>query len=285
MNAPAPTSVPEPPPVTPSFIKDFLDYRKYFRTRSAIRRAEPLHEFSPEQLAANKYLGPWTFNLHQTAVSSLPTVILFAIYDWLFTPPRPKTTSADPFWQTFQDILPRVEAKIEPFFLPLSLTIAAYAAAMGSLKRRDLSKPTFSRNTRCYLYLDGSYGLYPQAVLAFVVTALYLPHDFNWVNPSTPLTVLWLVVFMGGIYATIYELVIKGSFIPGRLFSLQNYDLKTRHFWQRPAPDSAPWKKYWIFTFGLAFLIAYLVDLAFEGTELGISYLLAFAKTRFGIHH
>jgi hypothetical protein len=206
--------------------------RSFWSTRRAILRGESLWDYEPSRLAENKYFGPWQFNAVQSAiagsVAATSTKLLNLILPKAGTP-EPKHFQDDP---EFATLLETALGWIEPFGLPVFLTVLVFLMGWGSLKKEHSTPSSRARSRVAYLYLDGAYGFWSQLFLAFFIAAVSseLPARFAASFSTSviiwPLRLLFLMLIAWQIYMTAAK-------TPRLLFVANNYSTRARRFGSR----------------------------------------------------
>lgn len=236
------------PPIAEPYSKarEGLDkLTKFWRTKRAIARGEPLYDWSDEQLKQKNYFGPWTFNAIETAVtgavaSGAANLVRVVFSEPDETPP-PLLPGED---AALAALIQRTSQWIDPFFIPILTTAIVFLAAWGSLRYRDSNSKSRARARRAYLYFDGAYGLFSQLFLALTLSiamALGSTHTSRLADAAP--VVVGLAVILA-IVAFIYQYYINLRKIPKALFALNGYASRYPHFWNRRKPDDPPMNRW-----------------------------------------
>lgn len=152
-------------------IQDTVDKaRRFWRTKRAIERGEPLYDWSSSQLAEAGYYGPWKFNAIETALTGGLAAAATSVIAFLnSSSANSSEVIAGPELLLSPEVAAMVErtsAWTQPFLIPLLTTSIVFLIAWGSLKRKDSTNGTRARARRAYLYFDGAFGFFSQLVLA-----------------------------------------------------------------------------------------------------------------------
>lgn len=236
------------------FIKETIEWfatfsqiKSYFRTRRAVVEKEDLFDFSEEQLRAAGFMTPLRFNACQTILSAAPTYALLWFLSFLRPKPGPveQPIGSSAFQITFSAVLPEVMTKVrdvtEPLIQPLIILLSTWILGWAVLRKEDLSRTNRMRLGRAHMFFDGAYGLYPEAVLIFVITVI-MP-----IFPGAP---IWYVY---SLYGLLYRLQ-----APRTIFDIFGYrdpsDMGERVitiFSPQPDKDPPKWKYWFIGVIGL----------------------------------
>jgi hypothetical protein len=211
----------------------------YARTRREVRTGATPWDYSSDEIKSKKLLEPWPFNIYQSALSALPGVIAVATLSFLGIEVNEKLTFADPFDSQVNAHFEKILSYLQPFIIPLALAVACFGAAWASLERADRSKERMARARRAYLYYDGAYGLWAQAIMSFVLTFFYSP-----LREKLGLTmIIGLLLFFA---AVTWQRTISGWKLPKALFTVNgySYEYPKRWFWFRSDPVSRSWRQY-----------------------------------------
>jgi len=239
----------------------------FARTRRAIRTGARLWDWPAEDIKSNKFLDPWPFNLYQSVLSALPGIIAVSILSFLGIEVNEKLTSADPFATQVNAFFEKILSYLQPLIIPLSLGIASFGAAWVSLEKLDRSKERMARARRAYLYYDGAYGLWAQAVMSFILTFFYSP-----LRDKLGLAMLVGVILF--LVAVTWQRTISGWKIPKALFAINQYEPEypRRWFWFRADLISNRWRRYRLFGLFFVGLAIYV----FVMLAVASSYLAAY---------
>jgi hypothetical protein len=115
---------------------------------------EQLYNWNKDTITAKALMGPWKFNFTQSFICSVPGSILAGIV-WIFQPkPAISPKIVDP-------VLDKIGSILVPFSPPFTLLLIVFAVAYCSLPSGRFTKANWAAAQRKYLYLDGSYGVFP----------------------------------------------------------------------------------------------------------------------------
>lgn len=260
-------------------INDKIDeLRKFWRTRRAVFQDLTLAERSSAELGRAGYLPAWKFNLIQSGIAALPALVLKKIADFWVTPAKP---------QGLEGQVDAVFSWLWPIVIPFVLFFSARVIAWGSIKSMDSSAERRKRATRAYLYLDGAYGLYPQALLSIAVVlssvgvtlspwqtiTRSVPEDAGSRNAlATACYNVGSIVLAAGL---LWEGVLKRVILPRRLFPFVGYSRRHKWFWMLAdkGRNLGPWNKY---IFSYAYAVPAIIVLL-GGGALGLSWLIGAA--------
>jgi hypothetical protein len=159
-------------------IKKLNEVRKFFKTRTAILRGEPLYLSSQDELKAQGYMGPWAFNVAQTLIDSLPGMMMSAAL-WVFfaVEETVQPVVADP-------VQAKLASWLSPLKGPLTLLTLVYAIAIAALPPGYLNRANWKAAARKYLYLDGAHGFWSQLLLASSIALLSIPSPALALDPG-----------------------------------------------------------------------------------------------------
>jgi hypothetical protein len=257
---------------TPDLLQPLRDQwgrlRKYRTTKTAIRRGVPTWELSAAQLKAQGLSGPWEQEILESAFAALPALLLLKVLHFLFAEREEVALTR----ATLSEVV-RLRADIfqylTPFITPLCLLAAVVIASRASLKAADSTPERRRLAKRAYLYLDGSYGLAPQAFISLIIAALSTVAERK--VPGDKVSLL-LILFVLWQLVSIWQLWIIGRTLPQRLFQMNGYDTKVPHLWSRKAGHNyGPWSKY---TLAIVFL-GPIVVLAIFALAFGVAHVSA----------
>lgn len=132
--------------------------RTFWNTRKAVLAGEPLYNLNNTELRSRRFMGPWAFGLTKS-------IAPVGIYAPVIAASISLISSA-----AYQDPVSRLGSTIlmfcSPIIIPLSLLCLVFATAFASLPRGFVNRANWSAAQRKYLYVNGSYGLWPQLLLA-----------------------------------------------------------------------------------------------------------------------
>jgi hypothetical protein len=279
----------EPNPIVNAIAEAFSPIGKYFHTRRLLNAGKPLYEYTPAELNAAGAMGPWTFNLTESVLASLPTVLLMKVITLLW-PVGPLEypgffllTGLSPMSELgkrMNEYAGSMSAGLEPFMVPLLLMLLTHLCARGSLHRKDFTPERAARARWAYLYIDGVRGLVPQFVFGLAMALM------AWCGYRGTLTLpVGIALGLPLLYSTVHLIYISVYLQPRLLFAINGYSTQAVHFWtprhKRPA-NVAPWGRY-RFTFLVSGLFLSMVVIAImDATILGIAYVLATISVQYG---
>lgn len=155
----------------------YLKLRRYFQTRAAYKRGEPLHALSREARSARGYMNPWPFNLYESGMAATPALLVLKIVDF-FDPPSQALSYDDTlskFWQEVVTIRAEyIDDFFAPFYVPLTLSMIVWVVVRGTLERADRTPSKKQVVRDAYLYFDGAHGLLPQALANIAIIVLFI---------------------------------------------------------------------------------------------------------------
>ena len=234
------------------WVDGFTKIKKFLRTRNAVRRGEKIFDLSSDDLKAKDLMGPLTFNVYESTLAGLPAAAL-GILLGLFFQDRPTSLQFVPGVSEFKKavvteavkIAPKIGKTIQPFLPPFFLLIAAWSTAWGCLKKVDSSAAKRRRCRDAFLYYDGTYGLWVQAVLSLAISLLLVPLNYVLDDSNIPLVVGVTLLIL----SSLWQFYLINTKVPKLLFQDNGYDSKiyhiwTRNFWKRAPANGAPWSKY-----------------------------------------
>jgi len=136
----------------------------YLKTRKLIRSAFPLWTLNANQIKQKNLLNPLAFNVFESICASAPVSILL----WFIENIIPDSSTEDQFVKILEELF----SWMSPVIVPLSFLVLAYTAGWSALRKEDYSKAKSKISKNAYLYLDGAYGLLPQAITSFLYVIL-----------------------------------------------------------------------------------------------------------------
>lgn len=227
-------------------FKQFFEFRKFWSTRKAILSGVPLYDWNPSERQKSGYLNHWSFNIQESAFAALPVIVLTRILDFLFDEFKnkpPDLGSLDERTKVFIETAKATDQFFSAFFAPAFLTLLVSLLAWGSLKGSDSTPEKRARARKAYLYFDGAYGLCFQILLSLVFSLMaWGSNHTKFVEKLPPFVFFVLgILFMVGLIGQFIE---TNKTIPRKLFKMNGYSFRVRHFWQRKRPDDPPWSKY-----------------------------------------
>jgi hypothetical protein len=239
----------ESPKTVVDWFKRWEVFRMYLATHRAIRRGEQLHDLTSRELAAAGFLGPWKFNLYETAVAAVPAQAFATAWSLLAPSALPSKAAGEPDAQ-FVKLMTRVLSWLLTTSPALVLLLLAYAAGRASLRKADVTRERSRRATRAFLYLDGAYGLVPQMCMALALTAILRLRELDGLVPVL-YALSFVAILVHGTLEESYEARIK---IPTLLFAIHGYRSSyPGSAWILPGrteaacSNAAPWRRYQLF--------------------------------------
>ncbi len=207
------------------WLDEYTKFKKFLATRRAIRSGTPLVDLSTEELKAQNLMGPLTFNVYESTLAGLPSLVIALIIGALFPLEDTviqRTGVESEFTKALvleaSRALPPVSKASSPFIAPLLLLCSSFVMGWGALESFDSTSTARRRSRNGFLYYDGAYGLLPQTLLA---TAIGLGLQISRHGLFNPLLVFATgVLFLTGGGIQIYLVVSK---IPELLFALNGY--------------------------------------------------------------
>lgn len=148
--------------------KKLEEARKFLRTRSAIINGDRLYDNTKGELESLAVMGPWKFNLMQSTICALPGMMIVAL-GWVVGHPLlpVKAPLGDPLQQKIYGVL-------EPLGPPFVLLFSVYLVAYCCLPSGFVTKHNWNAAKRKYLYLDATFGIWPQFILASSLAVLQM---------------------------------------------------------------------------------------------------------------
>jgi len=227
-------------------FKQFFDFRKFWNTRKAILSGVPLYDWDSSQRQKSGYLNHWNFNIQESTLAALPVILLTKVLDFLFDKFKDKPldiASLDERTKVFIETAQATDQFFSAFATPAFLTLLVFLLAWGSLKGSDSTPEKRARAARAYLYFDGAYGLYFQLLLSLVFSLMTWGSNHTKLVEKLPPFVSFVLVILF-IVGLIGQLIETNKTIPRKLFKVNGYSFRVKHFWQRKHPDDPPWSKY-----------------------------------------
>lgn len=223
-------------------------------------------------------MGPWTFNLTESMLASVPTLMLIKIMTFFWPLPPVEDPNVPELAKRVGEYAASIGSTLQPLYVPLLLTLLATLCARGSLHRKDLTSERVALARYAYLYIDGSRGLVPQSVLGLVIAlALWISQRDAWTLPVG--IALGLLAF----YAWVHLSYIAFYLQPRLLFAINGYSTRAVHFWtakrNRPA-NVAPWRRYKLVVFFGGGILIWLLVIALNLLTFAIAYGLAAISLR-----
>ncbi len=199
----------------------------------------PLHDYSLEELSANRFMRPWSFNLMATAIASFPAMILINWYGPKGLDPAILGTLDERTNFVLQKTIEIAET-LSAAIPPVLLTLSAYSASWASLGAKKHESAAFHRGVRAYLYYDGAYGLVAEMFLSiyYVFGALGISPLINLGDePRTVYlfvnTILFFTLHASALLSCFYLIWVKYDLIGPSLFKMNG--------WEEP---HYPWMRY-----------------------------------------
>ena len=140
----------------------------YLKTRKAIKKGDPLYKYTREQIELNQLLKPWTYNFTKAFLSIMPTIFILGVMDFFIFSGAKNSIIKDEFLLFSMQLNLKYNAT---YIYPFIITLLANTASFSITKDRS-DKLERQKNTYLYLYLDGTYGLFPQATLILLTNIL-----------------------------------------------------------------------------------------------------------------
>lgn len=190
-----------------SVISTVADLKKFFATRKAVLEGEALYLRTKAELSSQKFMGPWHFNTMQSVLCSIPGMTIGFIVG-LFVSQKAvvESASGDPVQQKIFSVLSPLQA-------PFTLLLVVYAIAFCCLPSGYVSAINWRAAQRKYLYLDASYGIWPQFALATCIAIIPLGAVKN--QFASLLALFAGLVLLG---AALWQVLVTGNKIRQDLF-------------------------------------------------------------------
>jgi len=167
----------------PSAIFEPLEFlhkvKKFSKTRAAVLNKVPLYDYSSAQLEHQGFMGAWNFNLAQSTIAALPGTTYTGLKRLLFEQ------------STSKSINEKLQELSAPLLIPFILTATAYIVGRFSVRRDDLTKGKRTKASRVFLYLDGTYGFYPQLLMSCSVPFAVGTQDLFTAPTTLRLLLAW----------------------------------------------------------------------------------------------
>lgn len=228
-------------------------FRSFVKTFRAVKSEEPPYSLSATERAQLGLMRSRKFNLLQTTVASAPALVVSQLLNLLF--PSSSTVLAED-----------IAAWFNPFLIPILLWLLGRTAAWSSLKRTDRTPEKVYRAREAYYYLDGAYGLIPEALAALGYT-IFTFFQAERVTEDSPL--FWPLMSLAMICAIISGLWVRrvtNIKIPSELFKFNGYSPRVRHFWMfSRAINWGPWNMY-------HFLTLFVIPILFSVLSVAIVF-------------
>ncbi|HEY0795244.1 MAG TPA: hypothetical protein VGD64_05640, partial [Acidisarcina sp.] len=243
------------PPLT--FFKELLGWfdkysrlKRFMATRRAIRDGQILVDLSSEDLRRLDLMGPLRFNVYESTLAGVPSLLITACVGVLF-PLEPKAVPfvdaqsdfARAFLIEVSKVTPSVFRTISPFVPPVILLWSSFVMGWASLESFDSNSTTRRRSRNGFLYIDGAYGLLAQTLLATAIGLALIDSEHGW-GPvlfddwwRELLIVLIGVLFLTGFVLQNYLVLVK---YPRLQFQLNGYE-------KFGAPESRYYWAVWVF--------------------------------------
>jgi len=146
------------------------DVRKFLATRSAILNGEALYNETQSSLISRGLMGPWAFNATQSLLCSLPGMVVTALA-WMIWGGSNESVPVQPI----DPLQLSIASTLSPMIPPFALLITVYLTGLAFLPSGFNTLHNWKGAQRKCLYLDGTYGLLPQFVLASCVAVGKIP--------------------------------------------------------------------------------------------------------------
>lgn len=223
-----------------------LSIGQFWRTRRAVRSGLELHKLDDAERELNGFASPWPFCIQEVVFAAIPSFLLVGMLNLLFGEVTSEVASPNASGAPVaQQLFERIFGWLDNLTVPALLTLAVYLVSWGALKAKD-STPEARRKCReAYLYLNGAYGMTPQAILTTAVAYLAWQYERSdaWLGSSIGLMV-HQVVIVAVLVSSVWILWQLGKAIPKRLFAAFGYTDRAGHFWQKARDDDPPWSRY-----------------------------------------
>lgn len=244
-------------------INQFIEFRKYWKTKKAVLTGIPIYNWDTSEREQHGYLEPWTFNIQEGVFASLPSIFIVKILDFLFkhlkNDPQ-DLSSLDIRTKIFTETLQSTNQFFSSFSAPLIITLLVFIVGWSSLKRSDSNSESRARARRAYLYLDGSYGLIFQLILSLEISLITWGFNHEkFINRLPGNIYIIFVVFY--VISILGQIIQTYHIIPQKLFKINGYSSRVRHFWQKKKNNDPPWSKFSTMTLLGAFPVLLVVTL------------------------
>lgn len=249
---------------------------KFRRTRRAIRNGEELYNYSAERFGTLGYMGPWSFNIFESAIVSIPIIILIELQDFFSIEEIPiKPGTYNEYVLFFTEKTAQI---LYALAVPFLFTFFVHSLAWASLKRNDQSSENRLRARKAYLYFDGAYGLIAQALLVLWVLVGKKTNVLEIQEPV--IDNLWIAFLFVTWALILYNYYILGE-IADKLFSTNGYPgEKAYWFWQKKPEDYPPEARYWLVYYFCGAPTAFIVYFLLGHFATLIGTVLAYIRTQ-----
>ncbi len=198
------------------FYDQFLQVKTFCDTRRLVLQGERLFDWTPEQRAQRRIMGPWAFNIYETALASIPTLLLLKVCNFLWPIP-----SAGEFDELFESVI----AFFSPLILPVMTLLFSWIACRACLRTEDSTPANRRRAQFAYLYYDGAHGLIAQTLAVLGYSLMY-----SFLHPRPDLVermgmMIFLLLAAVTVIAVYYDtLFLTLHRVPNLLFDLNSYE-------------------------------------------------------------
>lgn len=253
-------------------------YKTFWATRKAIVRGEPLYDYTASQLKDKKLMGPWTFNTTQSALSALAAVVTGKIIAFFYPPPEHPPVTLDVSASGLEKLIVAAEPIKDSIYqwlstglAPFTLLVVATMVAWASLYKTDHSPEKHARARNAYLYFDGAYGFFSQALLALASVALISSAHIKSQKAAVPIAI-WIAAIVSFLVGLIWQTRLTNISLAAKLFQVNGYSSKRRTLFniRTQIENPGPWELYrlvaisgvgafyWIMA-GVLFVVSYAV--------------------------
>ena len=203
-----------------AWFSNFLGLGAYFATRRAVLDAAQAGTLTAQSLSPQ--LGPWTFNLYESALAVAPAIAVAKVIDFVapHKPPALDPSEVGEIPARIDEILPSVVEVIYPFLIPITLLALSAIAARAALLKSDRTPDRIRKSRDMYLYLDGSVGLLPQAIIVLLFTTDSALAD-RGVDMGLPWALLLLGIYTACVVWLTHVTLVR---IPKRLLTANGYN-------------------------------------------------------------
>lgn len=267
-----------PPSPFQELLSKLNSYKMFWATRKSIVTGEPLYDYTASQLKDKKLMGPWTFNATQSALSALAAVVTGKIIAF-FCPPTehpPVTLGAsasglEKLIAAAEPIKDSIYQWLSTGLAPFTLLVVATMVAWASLYKTDHSPEKRARARNAYLYFDGAYGFFSQALLALASVALISSVHTESQKAAVQIAI-WVAVIVSFVVGLIWQIRLTNISLAAKLFQVNGYSSKRRTLFniRTKIENPGPWELYrlvavsgvgafyWLLA-GVLFVVSYAV--------------------------
>lgn len=279
--AAAGTGLPQWRQLLSEYEERYLKLRRYFQTRAAYKRGEPLHALSREERSARGYMNPWPFNLYESGMAATPALFVLKIVDFFDPPSRASSYDAtlSQFWQEVAAIFPSIDEFFAPLYVPLTLSMIVWVVVRGTLERADRTPSKKQVVRDAYLYFDGAHGLLPQALANIAIIVLLILS-----SRSLELLFVEIFCFVVLMFFSFYQIWLQHGRIPEFLFTVLGIPDEKCRWWtlfRKKTPAEKRWDRYtwWFYIGGGCVVIGNFVLL--QALVLGVAVSLVLLRNAF----